>query len=151
MEQNTVLYKLMASALIGTGGLILGVTLGAGQACGLLDLPTAQEVSSRTKVRIYSRQHEDKTLKTFKTANGEISYLVDKLAATSIDEIVFYMESLNEKPLDANQIMAIYRIVDSDYDNKICLEETTPFKTEQAANYSVKSWGCLKNDKAKRH
>lgn len=150
MEQNPI-YKILAAMAIGTGGVIFGSLIGVSQACGLLNLATADEISSRTKVRIYSKQHEDKILKTFKTANGEISYLVDKLAATSIDEIIFYMESLNEKPLDANQIMAVYRVVDSDYDNKISLEETNPLKTEQAADYSIKSWGYLKNDKAKRY
>ncbi len=106
---------------------------------------------TKERIRIISNKRGEGILKTFQTANGELSYLLEEKAEKSIEEIIFYMERLNEKPLVLNELTAIYKVVDYNHDNQITLLETNPLKTELREKYITAAWRILKNDQSKRH
>ncbi len=130
---------------------MLTMTFGALTGFGLGGLVTSQivlgeqeRIYAKDRVRIASKDHGDKKLKTFQTPNGEISYLVENTAETAINEIIFYMERARDTPITLKELMAIYRVADYNYDNRIFLQETTPLLTELREKYVTQAWKELK-------
>lgn len=132
-------------------GTLLGSTLGIFIGYGIRLLEDQQAVYTKERVRVSSKKCNEGILKTFQTAKGELSYLLEEKAEKSIEEIIFYMERLNEKPLTLNELTAIYKVVDYNHDNQITLLETNPLKTELREKYITAAWRILKNDQSKRH
>lgn len=146
-------YKMLIAIGVTTGSLVSGMFLGLGASTGVLTLPKQEYMNSKRKSKIYSKRCDDgRILKTFQSSNGEISYLVDKLAQKSIEETIFYMEELDAEALTTRKLMALYRLIDEDYDNKIKLDETEGCKKWTQDKY-IKQCKELfkKNDAEKRY
>lgn len=124
-------------------GSLVGFGLG-GLVISQFVLGEQERIYAKDRVRIVSKDHGDKKLKTFQTPNGEISYLIENTAETAVNEIVYYMEQAKDMPITLKELMAVYRVADYNYDNKISLVETTPLLTELREKYVTQAWKALK-------
>jgi len=146
-EQANGVYKIWKKI----GLAVLAGSVIGGFITSVLSFSKQEQLSSNYKVKMESKECAEGVLKTFETPNGEISYIVDEMAEKSIDEIIFYMERLNKKPIVIDDLMALYRVVDSNYDNQINLDETEAYKIALRSKYYDKSFERLKSAAEKRH